>query len=67
MADDDCTDGLTLLRYADLALYAAKNERKGSLKRFVAEMDVAAQDKARLESDLREASRSLSQRLGAPR
>ena len=57
VAPEDCTDGPTLLRYADLALYAAKAERKGTLKRFVADMDIAAQEKAQLESDLRDALR----------
>lgn len=54
VAPDDCTDGATLLRYADLALYAAKGDRKGTIRRFTPPLDEAAREKARLESDLRE-------------
>jgi len=43
-----------LLRYADLALYAAKADRKGTIQRFKPSLDEAAREKARLESDLRE-------------
>jgi len=57
VAPDDCTDSVTLLRYADLALYAAKADRKGTLQRFHPDLDEAAQEKARLENDLREALR----------
>ena len=57
VAPEDTSDGPTLLRYADLALYAAKAGRKGTLMRFLPEMDTAAQEKARLESDLRDALR----------
>ena len=45
----------TLLRYADLALYAAKAEKRGSCRRFELAMDIAAQEKSRLENDFREA------------
>ncbi|WP_395331432.1 EAL domain-containing protein [Novosphingobium sp. BL-8H] len=51
----DTTDPQTLLRYADLALYAAKGERRGSCRGFEARMDEAAQAKSRLEKDLRKA------------
>lgn len=47
----------TLLRYADLALYAAKGERRGTCRSFEAGMDAAAQEKNRLEIDLRAAVR----------
>ncbi|TCM19558.1 diguanylate cyclase/phosphodiesterase [Novosphingobium sp. PhB165] len=51
----DTSDPQTLLRYADLALYAAKGERRGSCRGFEARMDEAAQAKSRLEKDLRKA------------
>ncbi|MBC2667023.1 EAL domain-containing protein [Novosphingobium flavum] len=57
VAPDDCTDGPTLLRYADLALYAAKAERKGTIQRFRPDLDEAAREKAKLENDLREGLR----------
>ncbi len=56
-APDDSTDGATLLRYADLALYAAKAERKGTIQRFRPDMDEAAREKARMENDLRDGLR----------
>jgi len=54
VAPDDCDDSATLLRYADLALYAAKGDRKGTIQRFKPSLDAAAREKARLESDLRD-------------
>ena len=54
----DSSDPETLLRYADLALYAAKTEKRGTCKSFAASMDAAAQEKNRLEKDLRHAVRS---------
>ena len=51
----DTNDAETMLRYADLALYAAKSDRRGTVRRFEAQMDVAAQEKIRLENDFREA------------
>jgi len=51
----DSSEPETLLRYADLALYAAKAERRGSCRHFDPAMDAAAQEKSRLENDLREA------------
>lgn len=53
----DSRDSETLLRYADLALYAAKGERRGTCRGFEAGMDAAAQEKNRLEKDLRAAVR----------
>ena len=53
----DSRDAETLLRYADLALYAAKGERRGTCRGFEAGMDAAAQEKNRLEKDLRAAVR----------
>ena len=53
----DTRDPETLLRYADLALYAAKGERRGSCRSFESGMDAAAQEKNRLEIDLRAAVR----------
>ena len=51
----DTSDAETMLRYADLALYAAKSDRRGSVRRFETQMDAAAQEKIRLETDFREA------------
>ncbi|SFG25419.1 diguanylate cyclase/phosphodiesterase [Novosphingobium sp. CF614] len=53
----DSRDPETLLRYADLALYAAKGERRGSCRAFEPGMDAAAQERSRLEKDLRTAVR----------
>jgi diguanylate cyclase (GGDEF)-like protein/PAS domain S-box-containing protein len=53
----DSREGETLMRYADLALYAAKGERRGTCRGFEASMDAAAQEKNRLEQDLRAAVR----------
>jgi diguanylate cyclase (GGDEF)-like protein/PAS domain S-box-containing protein len=54
-APADAQDVETLIRFADLALYAAKSERRGSVAHFVPEMDVAARERRLLENDLREA------------
>jgi diguanylate cyclase (GGDEF)-like protein/PAS domain S-box-containing protein len=54
----DSTDPETLLRYADLALYAAKGEKRGTCRSFESDMDAAAQEKTRLEIDFREALRT---------
>ena len=54
-APDDSKDAETLLRYADLALYAAKSTERGTLRHFDAEMDLAAQARTRLENDFRTA------------
>lgn len=56
-APDDTANPETLLRYADLALYAAKADRRGTMRRFVRDMDVAAQEKSLLEADFRKAIR----------
>ncbi|MDE1917687.1 MAG: EAL domain-containing protein [Sphingomonadales bacterium] len=48
-------DAETLIRFADLALYAAKSEQRGSVVLFEREMDAAARDRRQLERDLREA------------
>ena len=57
MAPEHGLDANHLLRYADLALYAAKADQRGTVRRFEPEMDTAAQEKARLENDLRRAVR----------
>jgi len=57
IAPQDGSDAPHLLRYADLALYCAKAEQRGTIRRFEPDMDVAARDKAKLESDLRKAVR----------
>ncbi|MCJ2178831.1 putative bifunctional diguanylate cyclase/phosphodiesterase [Novosphingobium album (ex Hu et al. 2023)] len=51
----DSRDPETLMRYADLALYAAKGEQRGSCRVFEASMDAAAQEKNKLEQDFRAA------------
>lgn len=51
------SDPETLLRYADLALYAAKGESRGTCRCFESDLDAAAQEKTRLEIDFREALR----------
>ncbi|WEK47341.1 MAG: EAL domain-containing protein [Candidatus Andeanibacterium colombiense] len=54
-APRDSSDAETLLRYADLALYAAKVRERGTVRRFEAAMDLAAQARTRLENDFRTA------------
>jgi diguanylate cyclase (GGDEF)-like protein/PAS domain S-box-containing protein len=51
----DSSNPETLLRYADLALYAAKETKRGTYRRFDLAMDTAAQQKSKLETDFREA------------
>lgn len=51
----DSSDPETLLRYADLALYAAKDERRGTCRAFETELDDAAQERNKLEKDFRKA------------
>ena len=58
IAPQDGVEAGHLLRYADLALYAAKADKRGSIRRFEPEMDEAAQEKSRLENDLRKAIRN---------
>ena len=57
-APGDSTDPETLMRYADLALYAAKSEKRGTCRSFERDMDAAVQAKTRLEIDFREALRT---------
>lgn len=54
-APRDSSDPETLLRYADLALYACKASQRGSHRWFQPAMDVAAQERSRLENDFRDA------------
>jgi diguanylate cyclase (GGDEF)-like protein len=44
MFPNDGTDGQTLLRRADAAMYAAKREGNGYLKRFSSELEVAVEE-----------------------
>jgi len=53
----DSSDHETLMRFADLALYAAKADQRGTCRSFEPAMDEAAQAKSRLEKDLRKAVR----------
>jgi diguanylate cyclase (GGDEF)-like protein/PAS domain S-box-containing protein len=57
-APRDCADPETLMRYADLALYAAKTHKRGTMRRFDVAMDAAAQARSRLEQHFREAVRN---------
>lgn len=52
MAPDDGTTPDQLLKNADLALYAAKGERRGSYRFFEPAMDKALRDRRKLERDL---------------
>ncbi len=52
---DNGRDAETLLRNADVAMYAAKDLGRGSYRFYSAEMDSRAHDRLRLESDLRHA------------
>ena len=49
----DSRDAETLARYADLALYTAKGEQRGTCRSFETQMNTAAQEKSQLEKDLR--------------
>jgi diguanylate cyclase (GGDEF)-like protein len=51
-------DAETLIRFADLALYSAKAEQRGTVVLFDPDMDTAARERHRLENDLREAIRT---------
>jgi diguanylate cyclase (GGDEF)-like protein/PAS domain S-box-containing protein len=51
----DATDAETLLSYADLALYRAKSEGRGTYRFFTEAMDVEVRARVRLAIDLREA------------
>ncbi|MEW9854265.1 putative bifunctional diguanylate cyclase/phosphodiesterase [Novosphingobium sp. M1R2S20] len=59
----DSSDPETLLRYADLALYAAKAEKRGTCRSFESGMDAAAQEKTRLEIDFRKALQNKELRI----
>jgi diguanylate cyclase (GGDEF)-like protein/PAS domain S-box-containing protein len=52
---EGCLDADTLLKSADLALYRAKNDGRGTWRFFEAEMDAQMQARRMLELDLRQA------------
>jgi diguanylate cyclase (GGDEF)-like protein len=54
-APADGADTDTLLKNADLALYSAKRERHGMVRRFAPELGTAAANRRQLEADLRRA------------
>ncbi|HKT15081.1 MAG TPA: EAL domain-containing protein [Allosphingosinicella sp.] len=58
LAPVDSAEPESLVKFADLALYSAKQEGRSAWRRFTPEMDVAAQDRRRLENDLRRAIRN---------
>ena len=53
LAPDDGTDVATLLRNADLALYRAKAEGRGTFSYFEESLNVRAQERRQVENDLR--------------
>ncbi|RJG43379.1 EAL domain-containing protein [Mesorhizobium sp. DCY119] len=53
LAPDDSADTESLLKCADLALYRAKNEGKGSFRFFEPEMDMQQRERRELEMELR--------------
>jgi diguanylate cyclase (GGDEF)-like protein len=53
VAGTESVDADTLLRHADLALYRAKNEGRGTFHFFEPEMDAEARRRHQLEADLR--------------
>ncbi len=55
LAPADSCDPEALLRYADLALYSAKARERGTFCYFDPAMDLAAQERTRLENDFRNA------------
>lgn len=55
MAPNDGTDADVLVRNADMALYRAKSDGRGTFRFFETGMDVAIQKRRRLELDLRRA------------
>ena len=55
LAPGDGDDRDRLLKNADMALYRAKAEGKGTFRFFEAEMDARVQSRRRLEMDLRTA------------
>ncbi len=60
---DDGRDPDQLLKNADLALYRAKRDGRGTFRFFQASLDAAARRRCRLELDLREALRGGQFRL----
>ncbi len=58
LAPQDGTDATTLLKNADLALYRAKQDGKGSHRFFEAAMDAEAQARRAMEVDLHDALRN---------
>lgn len=58
MAPQDGSDPTTLLKNADLALYRAKNDGKGSFRFFENAMDADAQERRAIEVDLHDAIRN---------
>jgi diguanylate cyclase (GGDEF)-like protein/PAS domain S-box-containing protein len=55
LAPADGSSAEALLKSADMAMYRAKNEGRGSFRYFEAEMDVKLQARRRLELDMRRA------------
>ncbi|MGN6573043.1 MAG: diguanylate cyclase domain-containing protein, partial [Pseudolabrys sp.] len=53
--DRNCAGAADIMRYADMALYRAKNEGRNRACIYDAEMDAALSNRKLLESDLREA------------
>jgi diguanylate cyclase len=51
----DASDAATAMRHADLALYRAKTDERGSYRFFEPAMDAVARARAELEADLRQA------------
>ncbi len=51
----DGTDGATLQKHADVAMYRAKSQGAGSIRRFSKGMSAAAREKLEIENELRRA------------
>lgn len=63
---DDAADQRALLSHADAALYRAKNEGRGTFRRYDASMGAQIRDRRQLEHDLRHAvTRGAGARLSA--
>ncbi len=52
---EDGRDGATLMRAADLALYAAKEQGRGIARRYAPEMSARVEERRKLETELRAA------------